>query len=200
MKNLLVATNNPGKLAELKGLLDDLPVKLRLLSNLPSFTEIDETGETFAENARLKALGYALQSGLPAIADDSGLEVEALDRRPGVLSARYGGTGLGFDKKMEMLLDELDKTGGANRNARFVCSIAVADAAGNILHMAEGVCRGKIAVQPRGKLGFGYDPLFVPEGFSETFGELSGRIKSEISHRARAFEQIMPFLRDFIAN
>ena len=199
LKRLLVATNNPGKLGELRDLLDGLPVSLQSLSNLDSFIEVEETGSTFVENARLKASGYAAQTGLPAIADDSGLEVEALDGRPGVLSARYGGPDASFAEKIEMLLGELDKTGDANRNARFVCSIAVADASGDILYTSEGICTGTIAATPRGILGFGYDPLFVPDGFDQTFGELPGAIKGKISHRFRAFEQIIPFLRDFIA-
>ena len=199
IKNLLVATNNPGKLAELISLLDGLPVTLQSLRDLDAFTEVEETGATFVANARLKASGYAIQTGLPSIADDSGLEVAALDGRPGVLSARYGGPGTSFAKKMALLLDELGKTGGTNRNARFVCSIAVADADGSILHTTEGICTGKIAAAPRGNLGFGYDPLFIPDGFDLTFGELSGSIKGKISHRFKAFEQIIPFLRDFIA-
>ena len=199
MKKLLVATNNKGKLAELRTLLTGLPVELQSLSDLGTFDEVEETGSTFIENARLKASGYALQTGLPSIADDSGLEVAALDGRPGVLSARYGGEALGFGEKMQMLLAEIDKTGSENRSARFVCALAVADEAGNILYTTEGICNGKIASGPRGNSGFGYDPLFIPDGYEQTFGELSGGIKQQISHRRRAFEQIMPFLRDFIA-
>lgn len=199
IKNLLVATNNPGKLRELRDLLGGLPVALRSLSDLAAFTEIEETGTTFVENACLKASGYAIQTGLPSIADDSGLEVTALDGRPGVLSARYGGPGSSFAEKMALLLAEIEKTGDANRVARFVCSIAIADAEGNILHTTQGICPGIIAAAPRGNGGFGYDPLFVPDGFDQTFGELSSTIKGKISHRSRAFQQIMPFLRDFIA-
>ena len=199
MKKLLVATNNKGKLAELRTLLTGLPVELQSLSNLETFDEIEETGSTFIENARLKASSYSLQTALPSIADDSGLEVAALDGRPGVLSARYGGEALGFGEKMQMLLAEIDKTGSENRSARFVCALAVADEAGNILYTTEGICNGKIASGPIGNSGFGYDPLFIPDGYEQTFGELSGGIKQQISHRRRAFEQIMPFLRDFLA-
>ncbi len=199
LKTLLIATNNPGKLDELQALLNGLPVALKNLGSLEHIVEVEEAGATFIENARLKASGYALQTGLPAMADDSGLEVEALNGRPGVLSARYGGPGTSFDEKMALLLGEMDETGDPTRNARFVCSIAIADAGGNILHTTEGICAGMIAHAPRGTLGFGYDPLFIPDGYDQTFGELSGAIKREISHRARAFDQIMPFLRDFIA-
>ena len=196
---LLVATGNKGKLSELKGLLADMPIELISLSYIRSFDEIEETGATFAENAALKARGYARLAGIPTLADDSGLEVAALDNRPGVFSARYGGADLGFDKKMLMLLDELEKTGGKNRTARFVCAMAVADATGKIVHSAEGICNGRIAHEPRGTGGFGYDPLFIPDGFENTFGELSNDVKQKISHRFRAFCEIIPFLRLFYA-
>lgn len=199
LKSLLVATNNPGKLSELRDLLAGMPVALHDLRDFENVIEVEETGETFVENARLKASEYAAQTGLPAIADDSGLEIKALDRRPGVLSARYGGSDTSFPEKMAMLLDELDKAVNPSRHARFVCAIAIADRSGNILYTTEGICDGQIAPAPRGFRGFGYDPLFVPNGFDRTFGELPNVIKSKISHRFRAFEQIIPFLRDFIA-
>lgn len=199
IKTLLVATNNRGKLAELRDLLQGLPVALKSLEDMEQIVEVEETGATFVENARLKASGYAIQTGLPAIADDSGLEVKALGGRPGVLSARYAGADTGFDVKMEKLLGELDVAADPTRAARFVCAMAVADTSGNILHTTEGICSGNIAIAPRGLHGFGYDPLFIPNGYDLTFGELSGAIKGQISHRARAFEQIIPFLRDFIA-
>ena len=198
MKKLLVATNNLGKLAELRSLLAELPIELIGLNDFENVSEVEETGITFIDNAKLKAIGYAQQTGIFAIADDSGLEVDALDGRPGVLSARYGGD-IGFDKKMQLLLGEMDHSANDSCASRFVCAIAIASPDGNILHTAEGICPGNIASAPRGNGGFGYDPLFVPEGFEETFGELSTAVKQKISHRARAFEQIMPFLRDFIA-
>ena len=194
---LLIATNNPGKIAELKDMLAGVLFELFSLDDFPSVTEVEETGLTFDENARLKASGYARQTGLLALADDSGLEVEALDNRPGVLSARYGGRDTSFAEKMEKLLAELDKTGDVARRARFVCSMAIADASGEILFTSEGICNGTIASQPRGSGGFGYDPLFIPDGFDRTFGELNEAIKRKISHRARAFCEIMPFLRHF---
>jgi len=198
MRRLLVATHNLGKLAELRSLLAELPIELIGLSDFENVTEVEETGSTFIDNAKLKASGYAQQTGSFAIADDSGLEVDALNGRPGVLSARYGGE-VGFDKKMQLLLGEMKTSTNESSAARFVCAIAIAAPDGGILHTTEGVCPGNIAHEPRGNGGFGYDPLFVPEGFEETFGELSGTVKQKISHRARAFEQIMPFLRDFIA-
>lgn len=196
---LLVATGNKGKLNELKGLMAGMPIELLSLSDIDCTIEVEETGSTFAENAALKACEYSLIGGLPTLADDSGLEVEALNQRPGVLSARYGGAEIGFDKKMEKLLGELDRTGDVARRARFVCSIAIADTSGEIVHSAEGICSGKIAQFPRGTNGFGYDPLFIPDGFENTFGELSDAVKAKISHRARAFCEIIPFLRLFYA-
>ena len=199
MKRLLVATNNKGKLAELGQMLASVDIELVSLADLDITEEVEETGTTFVENARLKASGYARMANLPAIADDSGLEVDALDRRPGVLSARYGGAETNFDEKMKMLLAELVSTGDTERRARFVCSIAIADAVGNIAHAVSSTCEGKIAPNKRGEGGFGYDPIFIPDGYEQTFGELERHVKLKISHRARAFYKIMPFLLDFLA-
>ena len=196
---VLIATTNQGKLAELRGLLADMPIDMRGLADLSIYNDVEETGKSFRENAVLKASAYALQARLPTLADDSGLEVAALDNAPGVLSARYGGTDMSFELKIKRLLAELDWHGDPGRRARFVCSVALADSQGRIVHLAEGICNGLIAREPRGNHGFGYDPIFIPDGFDRTFGELSGDIKQKISHRARAFHQIIPFLRDFIA-
>jgi XTP/dITP diphosphohydrolase len=196
---LLVATTNSGKLIELQGLLAGLSVNLVCLDELGRLKEVPETGATFEENAALKAAGYARQAGLLTLADDSGLEVKALRGRPGVHSARYGGKGISFADKMGLLLEELKNTGDPDRSARFVCAAVVAAPDGRILFAAEGICRGRIADRPRGKFGFGYDPIFVPEGYDQTFGELSVDIKQKISHRSRSFAQIIPFLRDFTA-
>ena len=196
-KKLLIATNNPGKVSELKDLLGGAGFELFDLTSFPNVSEVAETGLTFAENARLKASGYAIQGGLTALADDSGLAVDSLGGRPGVLSARYGGEETGFDKKMSMLLAELLATGDTDRRASFVCSIALAAPDGTILFAAEGVCGGTLAHSPRGSSGFGYDPIFIPDGFEHTFGELDRSVKQEISHRSRAFLQIIPFLRHF---
>lgn len=198
-RKLLIATNNPGKVTELRDLLADLPFELLSLNDFPGVIEVEETGSTFAANAQLKAAGYAIQSRNFALADDSGLEVAALGGRPGVLSARYGGEETGFPEKMSMLLAEMDTAETDDRRARFVCSIAIADPGGDILFSAEGVCDGRIADLPCGSGGFGYDPLFVPDGFGQTFGELDRTVKQSISHRSRAFQQIIPFLRHFNA-
>lgn len=196
-KRLLVATNNAGKIAELRDMLSNVPLEIIGLDDFDDVIEIAETGITFDENARLKAVGYALQTGVTALADDSGLEVAALGGRPGVLSARYGGVDTSFTEKIDLLLDELAQTGGVDRQARFVCSIAVASPTGEILSFAKGTCEGYIAQKPRGFEGFGYDPVFIPDGHDMTFGQLTAHEKHKISHRGRAFLQIMPFLRRF---
>ena len=197
---LVVGKNNAGKVRELNELLADLPVEIFGLSGFENVRDVDETGATFTENAVLKATDYARQTGFWALSDDSGLEVEALNGAPGVFSARYAGENAGDRERIEKLLGELAATGHETRRARFVCVMAVADENGEIRFLAEGICEGKIAAAPRGANGFGYYPIFVPDGYTETFGELSSTIKQEISHRARAISKIIRFFRDFTAD
>ncbi|HEV7700181.1 MAG TPA: RdgB/HAM1 family non-canonical purine NTP pyrophosphatase [Pyrinomonadaceae bacterium] len=196
-KRLLIATNNQGKVEELRGMFAGSSIEVVSLAAFGNIPEIEETGATFAENARLKAAGYALATGLPALADDSGLQVAALGGRPGVLSARYGSEVSSFAQKIEMLLAEVLASGSQDRSARFVCDITLASPNGEIVATKEGICDGLIIEKPRGSGGFGYDPIFMPLGYEKTFGELSSAIKSQISHRARAFSLIMPILRDY---
>lgn len=196
---LLVGTKNAGKLSEMKQALSSVPIEIVSLNEFEAVSEPEETGATFAENAALKALYYARQTSLAALADDSGLEVEALAGAPGVYSARYAGEKASDAEKIAKLLDELQDVRDENRAARFVCAMALADETGGLVFQAEGLCRGHIAFGPRGENGFGYDPVFIPEGFVETFGELPGGIKSRLSHRARAIEKIIRFLRGFSA-
>lgn len=196
---ILVGTKNAGKVKELKNLLADVPVELKSLDEFENIIEPEETGETFYDNSALKAVYYAEKTGLAALADDSGLEVAALDGAPGVDSARYAGKDSSNAEKISKLLEELENSGSENRSARFVCQIVLTNEAGEIIFEAEGICDGRIAFEPRGENGFGYDPVFIPEGFDQTFGELSGEIKSRLSHRARAIEKIIRFLRDFTA-
>lgn len=198
-KKILIATSNPGKVNELRQLLANTSTELISLADVAPVPEIDETGSTFAENARLKAVGYALRTGMTALADDSGLEIDALDGRPGVQSARYGGDHTGFDDKMRMILAELSDAHAEDRAARFACALAIADKSGRVLVETTGICPGRIADEPHGSGGFGYDPLFMPDGYEHTFGELDEAVKRQISHRAVAFRQIIPFLRDFNA-
>ena len=196
---LLTATKNAGKVKEFENLLADLPVDLRSLNDFPNIIEPEETGATFAENAQLKARYYAVQTGLFALADDSGLEVEALAGAPGVFSARYAGANANDAERIEKLLKELNATHAKTRRARFVCAIAIADARGEIKYQAEASCGGTIARTAKGTHGFGYDPIFIPDGFKGTFGELSDDIKQQISHRARAIKKIIQYLHDFTA-
>ncbi len=197
VKELLIATTNSGKFAELRQMLDNPRIDLKRLDDFPSVVDVDETALSFAGNASLKACGYALQTGVATIADDAGLEVNALNGRPGVLSARYGGD-TSFAEKMKLLLTEIEQSGTGDRQARFVCSIAISDKNGTLIHSEEGVCTGTIAREPRGDGGFGYDPIFVPSGYEETFGELRETIKREIGHRGRAFAKILPYLQHFM--
>lgn len=195
-RELLIATGNKGKVAELRLLLAGLPLRLRDLAEFPRALEVAETGQTFADNAALKARGYALQTGLWTLADDSGLEVEALGGAPGVYSARYGGEGLTDADRVEFLLEKLSGTAAGARRARFVCVIAIADPGGQVRNLSPGTCEGRIVHAPRGKHGFGYDPVFLPDGFERTFGELPAEIKHDISHRARALRAARSFLAD----
>lgn len=196
-QTLLIASGSSDKVTELAALFEGLPLVLSDLSDLPNIKEVEETGETFLENAILKAKGYAAQAGMLTLADDSGLEVEALGNAPGVFSARYGGSGSSYNSKIAKLLKELGKTGDTDRRARFVCAMAVADTNGVMLFTTEGICMGTIAEQPIGTGGFGYDPIFIPDGYDTTFGELDRNIKQQISHRARAAAKIMRYLRGF---
>ena len=193
---LLIATRNVGKVAELRPMLAALPLRLRSLAEFPWIEEVEEIGKTFAENAAIKAGSYGEQSRLWTLSDDSGLEVRALGGAPGVYSARYGGAGLSYDERINRLLDELSQTGTDDRSARFVCAIAIANPGGEIVNLSTGVCEGTIARAPRGTKGFGYDPVFVPDGYQQTFGELSAEIKEKISHRALALAKARRFLFD----
>ena len=158
--------------------------------------EAEETGATFVENAVLKARHYASLSGLLTLSDDSGLEVEALGGAPGVHSARYGGRDLLYPEKMARLLAELAAANTEDRRARFKCVIALADPSSGEVNTFDGVCEGRLARAPRGSGGFGYDPVFIPDGHTQTFGELPPEVKQHLSHRARALAKASAFLRE----
>jgi len=194
---LVVATANPGKLRELRALLRELGSDRDLevvgLDAVPGL-EMPEEGDDYAANAAAKARAAARAAGLPALADDSGLEVDALDGRPGPRSARYGGPGLDDAGRVRRLLEELAGVEGSRRGARFVCVAALAlpggegsggDAAGQV-HTARGEWPGRILEAPRGEGGFGYDPIFWDEEHGAAAAELPARVKNRISHRARA--------------
>ena len=193
--SLLIATGNEGKVQEFRQLLTELPFVLRGLSDFPGIHPVAETGSTFIENASLKASGYARQSQVLTLADDSGLEVDALGGAPGVMSSRFGGETVSDNARIDRLLTGLSNIEGAERSARFVCAIVIADSAGAILNVSTGICEGHIALAPRGKMGFGYDPIFIPAAQRLTFGELEPEIKNLISHRARALKEARHYLR-----
>ncbi len=192
---LLVATRNPGKIGEFAEMLAGLQVSLRDLSEFPHVPEAEESGTTFSENAALKAGFYSAQTGLWTLADDSGLEVDALGGAPGVFSARYAGAGATALERIEQLLAELAATNDGERRARFVCVIALAHPATTRMEFFSGVCEGCIAPEPRGTGGFGYDPVFIPDGYTQTFGELPALIKNRFSHRAHALQAANAFLQ-----
>lgn len=191
---LLVATNNRGKVREYAELLDGLAVRLTFPAREGLSLEVEETGETFAENAILKARVYAEASGLLTLADDSGLEVDALDGAPGVRSARYAGPGASDEDRYRLLLRRLAGVPAEGRTARFRCVVALATPEGEV-QTAEGCCEGVIGFEPRGTHGFGYDPVFYMPDRGQTMAELLPEVKNRVSHRARAARAAMPILR-----
>jgi XTP/dITP diphosphohydrolase len=187
MMKLIIASQNPGKIAEIKTLLGDLPIEV-IVPNRD--VEVEETGTTFAENALIKAKAYQAEFRDDFIlADDSGLIVDALDGRPGVYSKRYGSNDT---QRMQKMLSDLAQVPAENRSARFVATMAVIGP--NVEQVFEGKVEGKIASEMRGGQGFGYDPIFIPDGYEETFGELGESVKNSLSHRAKALSQVISFL------
>ena len=182
---LLLATNNQGKLRELRELLAGIPFEMVSPADIGLNLKAAETGRTYAANARLKAIAFASASGLLTLADDSGLEVDALGGAPGVLSARYAGDKATDADRVAFLLQKLKGVPWYRRGARFQCVIAIATPAGD-LKLVTGSCRGLIAEQPRGTHGFGYDPVFFFPKLGKTMAELPPEVKNTISHRARA--------------
>jgi XTP/dITP diphosphohydrolase len=193
---LLVATTNAGKQREYRDLLRELPAEIVFPNDLGITLEVEEDGSTFRENAAKKAVALARASGLLSLADDSGLEVDALGGDPGVSSSRYAGPGADDPRRRAFLLEKLRGI-PAPRTARFVCVIAIAVPGGGT-SFAEGECRGEITPAERGSNGFGYDPIFQPDGFSRTMAELTPAEKNRISHRARAAEAAIPILRTLL--
>lgn len=187
VKKILFATTNKGKLREIKEILDIPGIEILSLSDFPAIPEIEETGSTFEANAFLKADAVQYLFDIPVIADDSGLEVDILNGAPGIYSARYAGKNKGDKENLEKLLRELLPF-GFPQSARFVCAAAFVS---NETRFCEtGTMEGMIISEPRGSNGFGYDPVFVPEGFELTNAELELNVKNSISHRRKAFEKI----------
>ncbi|MCH8065030.1 MAG: RdgB/HAM1 family non-canonical purine NTP pyrophosphatase [Chloroflexi bacterium] len=185
MPQLLLATNNAGKVAEYRQLLDGSGWQIVTPAEIGLKIAIDETGQTYAENATLKAVAYASASGLTSLADDSGLEVDALDGRPGVLSARYAGADRTDAERAEALLTELRDVADERRTARFRCVIAIASGEDRV-ELAEGAVEGRIVREPRGESGFGYDPIFLLPERGLTMAELPAGEKHRVSHRGAA--------------
>jgi XTP/dITP diphosphohydrolase len=198
MPTLLIATTNQGKLREYAAIFAGLPLELRTLRDLGIDDDVEETGATFAENAQLKAEYYAKRSGLVALADDSGLEVHALDGEPGVRSARYAGPGASDADRIALLLKNLERVPFHARLARFVCVIALARPGGPV-ELVEGTLPGVIEMAPRGSNGFGYDPLFYLLDENATLAELPPERKNQISHRAQAAREARAVLERWAA-
>jgi XTP/dITP diphosphohydrolase len=204
---LLIATRNAGKIDELREALATLPVILHFLQEFKDISEVAEVGQTYQENATLKAAGYSRQTGITALADDSGLEVDALLGAPGVLSARFGGESLSDSERTRALLAALHNVGPASRTARFVCCMTLYGSLPfhsaelsrpKVLAVSLGVCEGSLAMEPTGTEGFGFDPIFIPNGYTASFASLDQGIKRKISHRARAAELMRQQLERYL--
>ena len=192
-RRILIATTNPGKIREIRGILADAPVDLVTLADLPPIPEPDETGTTFADNARLKAVYYAAETGLPSVADDSGIEIDALDKAPGIHSARWHG--YDYSVKFSKIYELLAEQGVATSAARFVAAVAFAEN-GRVAFESRGVVEGTIAPEPKGAHGFGYDPIFFYPPLGCTLAEVEGAVKEGVSHRGAAFRAFRDYLLD----
>jgi len=198
MPRLLLASNNRGKVAEYRRLLAGIPYQLVTPSELELDFSVAESGKSFEENAILKATAYAAASGLLTIADDSGLEVDALGGEPGVLSARYAGANASDSQRNEYLLSRLKHVPMERRQARFRCVIALASPKG-LIGTVSGECEGLIALEPKGEYGFGYDPVFYLPQMGKTMAELPLKEKNKLSHRARAAAKLKTLLKSIKA-
>lgn len=190
MSYIVIASANAHKVEEYRDLLKDQDVELHSLADYPGFPGVEENGTTFTENASIKAIAVSKYCDVPAFADDSGLEVMALDGRPGIYSARYAEND---PARRAKLLGELENV--SDRRARFVCVIAIA-INGEVIETFEGEVKGTIIKEERGEGGFGYDPIFVPDGYDQTFAEMPQELKNKISHRAEAFRKAMEFIEE----
>ena len=192
---ILLATQNRGKVKELQELLSGEDIEVLSLGDIDNWEEVEETGSTFAENAAMKARVAAQRTGLVSLADDSGLEVDALQGAPGVYSARYAGEPKDDERNNDKLLKELEGVSEEQRTARFRCALAVVSPTGEEF-LTEGIVEGRILNERRGKEGFGYDPLFYLPDFGRTMAQLNLSQKNKISHRAQAFRQVVPILKE----
>ena len=196
MHTLLLATSNPHKLEEFRTIFSDIPLRLLSLNDVQLNVDVEETGNTFAENAELKAQAYAQMSHMLTLADDSGLEIDALGGVPGVHSARYLGRETSYEERFRVILDQLNGLPQEQRSARFRCVIALAEPS-QIIYLVEGIVEGVIAESPRGTHGFGYDPIFFLSELGKTFAELDPVVKNRISHRAWAAQSARKLLENW---
>ncbi|HNV24174.1 MAG TPA: XTP/dITP diphosphatase [Candidatus Omnitrophota bacterium] len=196
MREIVVATKNQGKMREIKSLLEDLGFRVTSLADYPDAPNIVEDGKTFAQNAIKKAVTIAFYTKKLVMGEDSGIEIKALNNRPGIFSARYAGENATDRKNNLKLLRELKNVPFKKRQARYRCFIALADTKG-FLKVVSGSCLGLIEKRHRGKNGFGYDPLFFIPRYNKTFGELDPAIKAQISHRARALQKAKKVLQEY---
>ncbi len=191
---LLIATNNAHKIMEFRRLLAEIPYELVTPTEVGLALEVEEDGETFEENARKKARAFSEASGLPALADDSGIEVDALGGRPGVQSARYGGTGISDADRVELLLREMEGIPDEQRACRYRVVLVLATAGGGE-HVTSGTCEGRVAHEPAGANGFGYDPVFYVPAYGRTIAQMDAAEKDAISHRGHAARAMALMLR-----
>ncbi len=190
---IVIATANAGKAREIAAAYDGLPVEWSAMTQVGTPPDVEETGVTFAENARIKARAIAEWSGMPALSDDSGLVVDALDGAPGVWSARYAGPNATDSENISLLLGRMASIPDGNRTARFSAVVVLWRPDGTFDEVT-GSCEGRIAFEESGDAGFGYDPVFVPNGYSQTFAELGADVKDGISHRAEALRRMRPLI------
>lgn len=192
MQSIVLATNNQGKIKEILAILSGISLDIKTLKDFSNVPDLIEDGTTLEENALKKARTVFAFTKIPALADDSGLEVFALDKRPGVYSARYAGLKATYEENNRKLLGELKDVPLDQRAAQFRCVAALVG--GDFEELSDGICRGILTAELRGTEGFGYDPIFVPEGYNKTFAELPAQIKNRFSHRAIAFEKMKNIL------
>lgn len=198
MFELILGTGNQHKVIELREMLPQGSLRLLSLKDIAGAIDVDETGSTFGENARLKATVQAKHLKQWVLAEDSGLSVDALDGRPGVFSARFAGKHGDDQANNRLLLQELSSVPHERRGASFTCHIAVSDPTGTVVLESTGICRGNIAATPSGDAGFGYDPLFTIPEYHLTFAQLGSAVKNVLSHRSRALRQLLPSLTELI--
>jgi len=192
---IVLATRNKKKIEEIKRIIEGTSISIQTLADFPSLPEVEEDGTTFEANAVKKALSVTRHTGKPALADDSGLEVYAINGAPGTLSSRYAGEGAGDRKNIEKLLYEMHSIDNGKRDARFVCCLALAFPDGGVKTFL-GYVEGRVGREPRGAKGFGYDPVFYPEGQTRTFAEMDDEEKDALSHRGKALRELQRYIRE----